>query len=65
MHETLPINGDWIGDIQTAFFDLLLMLQKYSHEKMYRSKHSKTCYRLATQRLLRRNGKSYDSEEHI
>ena len=29
----------------------------YSHEKMYRSKHSKTCYRLAIQSLLRRNGK--------
>ena len=25
---TLPINSDWIGDIQNVFSDLLLMLQK-------------------------------------
>ena len=29
--------------------------KNYSHEKMYHSKHSKTCYRLATQCLLRRS----------
>ena len=28
MYVTLPINSDWIGDIQTVFSDLLLMLQK-------------------------------------
>ena len=28
MYVTLPINSDWIGDIQTFFSDLLLMLQK-------------------------------------
>ena len=27
-YATLPINSDWIGDIQTVFSDLLLMLQK-------------------------------------
>ena len=39
MYVTLPINSDWTGDIQTVFSDLLLMLQNYSHEKMYRSKN--------------------------
>ena len=28
MYVTLPINSDWICDIQTVFSDLLLMLQK-------------------------------------
>ena len=28
MYITLPINSDYIGDIQTVFSDLLLMLQK-------------------------------------
>ena len=28
MYVTLPINSDWIGDIQTVFSNLLLMLQK-------------------------------------
>ena len=28
MYVTLPINSDWIGDIQTVFSALLLMLQK-------------------------------------
>ena len=28
MYVTLPVNSDWIGDIQTVFSDLLLMLQK-------------------------------------
>ena len=28
MYVTLPIYSDWIGDIQTVFSDLLLMLQK-------------------------------------
>ena len=28
MNITLPINSDWIDDIQTVFSDLLLMLQK-------------------------------------
>ena len=28
MDVTLPINSVWIGDIQIAFSDLLLMLQK-------------------------------------
>ena len=28
MYVTLPINSDWIGDIQTFFSDLLLMLQQ-------------------------------------
>ena len=27
MYVTLPINSDWIGDIQTVISDLLLMLQ--------------------------------------
>ena len=27
MYVTLPINSDWIGDIQTVFSALLLMLQ--------------------------------------
>ena len=27
MYVTLSINSDWIGDIQTVFSDLLLMLQ--------------------------------------
>ena len=27
MYVTLPINSDWIGDIQTVFSDLLLMIQ--------------------------------------
>ena len=26
MYVTLPINSDWIGDIQTVFSDLVLML---------------------------------------
>ena len=53
MYVTLSINSDWIGDIQTVFSDLLLILQKL----LYRSKHSKTCYRLATQCLLRKKRK--------
>ena len=28
MYVTLPINSVWIGDVQTVFSDLLLMLQK-------------------------------------
>ena len=28
MYVTLPINSDWMGDIQTVFSALLLMLQK-------------------------------------
>ena len=28
MYVILPVNSDWIGDIQTVFSDLLLMLQK-------------------------------------
>ena len=28
MYVALPINSDWIGDIQTVFSALLLMLQK-------------------------------------
>ena len=28
MYVTLPFNSDWIGDSQTVFSDLLLMLQK-------------------------------------
>ena len=28
MYVTLPINSDWIGDIQTVLSVLLLMLQK-------------------------------------
>ena len=28
MYVTLPINSDWIDDIQTVFSALLLMLQK-------------------------------------
>ena len=28
MYVTLPIDSDWIGDIQTVLSDLLLMLQK-------------------------------------
>ena len=28
MYVTLSINSDWTGDIQTAFSDFLLMLQK-------------------------------------
>ena len=28
MYITLPINSDWISDIQTVFSDLLLILQK-------------------------------------
>ena len=28
MYVTLPINSDWISDIQTIFSDLLLKLQK-------------------------------------
>ena len=28
MYIPLSINSDWIGDIQTVFSDLLLMLQK-------------------------------------
>ena len=28
MYVTLPINSDWIGDIQIVFSDLLLMLHK-------------------------------------
>ena len=28
MYITLPINSDWIIDIQTVFSDLLLILQK-------------------------------------
>ena len=28
MFVTLPINSDWIGDIQTVFSALLLMLKK-------------------------------------
>ena len=28
MYVTLPINSDWIGDIQTVLSALLLMLQK-------------------------------------
>ena len=30
MYVTLPITSDWIGDIQTVFSDLILMLQKLS-----------------------------------
>ena len=34
MYVTLPINSDWIGDIQTVFSALPLMLQKlFSWEK--------------------------------
>ena len=29
MYITLPINSDWIDDIQTVFSDLILMLQKW------------------------------------
>ena len=28
MYVTLPVNSDWIADIQTVSSDLLLMLQK-------------------------------------
>ena len=28
MYITLPINSDWISDIQTVFSDVLLILQK-------------------------------------
>ena len=28
VYVTLPINSDWIGDIQSVFSDLLLVLQK-------------------------------------
>ena len=28
MYVTLPVNSDWIGDIQTVFSYLLLILQK-------------------------------------
>ena len=28
LYVTLHVNSDWIGDIQTVFSDLLLMLQK-------------------------------------
>ena len=38
MHVTLPINSDWIGDIQTVFSDLLLMLQKIFSSEIYPSK---------------------------
>ena len=43
MYVTLPINSDWIGDIQTAFSGCYWCYKKYSHEKMHRSKHSKNC----------------------
>ena len=34
MYVTLPVNSDWIGDIQTVFSDLLLMLQKLFWENV-------------------------------
>ena len=57
MYVTLPINIDWIGDVQTVFTDLLLMLQKLFSWENILLQTQYTCYRLATQCLLRRNGK--------
>ena len=34
MYVTLPINSDWIGDIQTVFSDLLLLQKLFSRENV-------------------------------
>ena len=60
------INSDWIGDIQTVFSALPLMLQKlFSWENVPLKTQKKTCYRLATQCLLRRNGKLSQPRKYL
>ena len=34
MYVTLPINSDWIGDIQTVFSDLLMLQKLFSWENV-------------------------------